>query len=104
MAIKHKKGRNKRQFHNRNAVKGGTTRLIKPRISATADEPAGLSGNGLGMLRPDNQGLHLPGALIEASGARHEGSAPGRFMVLIVSVAVIFISIITWFVSDMPER
>ena len=104
MAIKRKKGRNKRQFPNRNAVKGGTTRLINPRISAKSDEPAGLSENGLGMLRPDSKSLHLPDALIEASGARHEGSAQGRLMLLIVIMAVVFISIITWFVSNMPEK
>jgi len=104
MAIKHKKGRNKRQFHNRNAVKGGTTRLINPKISGASEESACLSGNGLGMLRHETRSMQLPGALIEASGARHEGSAPGRFMILIVTIAVIFISIITWFVSEMPEK
>src|SRR5262245_30848513 len=102
MAIKRKKGHSKQRLLNRNAVKGGTTRLIKPRISATADEHSGISGNCLGMNGTEN--LQLPDALIEASGDRHDGSAPGRFMLVIVAIAVVFISIITWFVSGMPEK
>jgi|SRR5262245_6674838 len=104
MAIKHKKGRSKRRFPNPNAVKGGTTRLISPRNPATSEETGGASGNGLGCLSTDTRSLHLPDALIEATGNRHEGPAPGRFMLMIVSIAVIFIAIITWFVSHMPEK
>jgi hypothetical protein len=104
MVIKQKKSRNKRRFYNRNAVKGGTTRLISPRVAATSDEAAEAFVNGLGTLPSETRDLHLPGALIEASGSRNDGAAPGRFMLLIVSIVVIFIAIITWFVSEMPEK
>jgi hypothetical protein len=104
MAIKQKKGRSKRRFYNRNAVKGGTTRLISRSVAATSDEAAVSLVNGLGTLPSDTKDLHLPGALIEASGSHNDGSTPGRFMLLIVSIAVIFIAIITWFVSEMPEK
>jgi hypothetical protein len=101
MANKRKKDRSKRRFDNRNAVKGGTTRLSRPRATATSEKTIAASGNGL---RQDTRGMQFSDALIEATGAGNEKSAPGRFMLLIVTLAVIFIAIITWFVSDMPEK
>jgi hypothetical protein len=102
MANRRKKDRSKRRLDNRNAVKGGTTRLSTPRVKATSETAKGASGNGLWTLRQDTKGMHLPDALIEATGA--ERSAPGSFMLLIVALAVIFIATITWFVSNMPEK
>jgi hypothetical protein len=46
----------------------------------------------------------LPGALAEAADAEDSALIPGRFMLTIITLGIIFIAIITWFVSQMPDK
>ena len=91
---KHAKGKRRRPRH---AVKGGTTRLINPALTAP-------SGNGAGILRPDTAEMRLPDALIEASDNSERKLMPGNVTLTITILAITFIAIITWFVSQMPEK
>jgi hypothetical protein len=46
----------------------------------------------------------LPEALAEAGEADSSSFKPGRVMSVITILAIIFIAIIAWFVSQMPEK
>jgi hypothetical protein len=60
-------------------------------------------GNGSGIIRPDTNDLHIPSG-IEAIGEGEQADGPPRIMLVIVTLALIFISIITYFVSNMPPK
>jgi hypothetical protein len=60
-------------------------------------------GNGLGIIRPNTDDLHLP-ADLEAIGEGDQTNSPPRIMFVIVMLAFIFIAIITYFVSKMPNK
>jgi hypothetical protein len=107
--MKRSKQPKSRSKTRRHVVKGGTTRLISPRKALPeyldADSsPIHTPGNGAGILRPDLDRLHLPGALAEAADAEDSALIPGRFMLTIITLGIIFIAIITWFVSQMPDK
>jgi hypothetical protein len=101
MAVK----RNKRTKRGRRglpqAVKGGTHRLRKeprPAPEAVAEN------HRAGALRFDAEELRLPEALAEASETGSTDFMPGRVMLAVSILAIIFIAIMTWFVSQMPEK
>jgi hypothetical protein len=85
------------------AVKGGTLRLRKePQAApapAAAEEPPRA-----GVLRFDSEGWRLPEALAEAGEAESTGHRPGRAVSVITILAIVFIAIMAWFVSQMPEK
>jgi hypothetical protein len=60
-------------------------------------------GNGLGIIRPNTGDLHLPSNL-EAIGEGEQTNSPPRIMIVIITLALIFIAIITYFVSQMPTK
>jgi hypothetical protein len=60
-------------------------------------------GNGAGIIRPNTGDLHLP-ADIEAIGEGKQTNRPPRIMIVIVTLALIFIAIIAHFVSQMPAK
>ncbi len=91
MKVKKQPGRRRRH-----AVKGGTVRLTS--------SPPDTADNGLGILRPNTGDFRLPDALIEAGDNRERGLMPGRVSLTIAALALIFIAIITWFVSQMPDK
>jgi hypothetical protein len=85
------------------AVKGGTLRLRKePKAKATPE--AGEEPRPAGILRFDSEGMRLPEALAEAGESESNGLLPGRVVSVIAILAVVFIAIIAWFVSQMPEK
>ncbi|MCI0554410.1 MAG: hypothetical protein L0287_25975 [Anaerolineae bacterium] len=107
MAVKrHKQSKSKRRrFHQ--AVKGGPFRLRKKHPPADAVPPvedAMPHNRSVGVLRFDAEHLHLPEALAEAGENEPDGMAPGRVVVVITGLAMVFIAIIAWFVSQMPEK
>ena len=55
-----------------------------------------------GIIRPETGNLHLRSGL-EESGEGRQANAP-KVMVIIVTLALIFIVIITYFVSQMPKK
>jgi hypothetical protein len=72
----------------------------------TADDVKALaadvvSRNGAGILRPDRGDIHLPSSLEEIGEGNPSKDSP-KVIIAIVILALIFISIITYFVSQMP--
>ncbi len=59
--------------------------------------------NGSGIMRLDTGELHLPSNL-EDSGDGQQNNSPPRVMLVIILFALIFISIITYFVMQMPKK
>ena len=56
-----------------------------------------------GVIRPDTGDLHLSVDSIENGGEKRV-NAPPRVMLVIITLALIFIAIITYFVSQMPPK
>jgi|SRR5262245_51623725 len=103
MAVK----RNKRTKRGRRrllqAVKGGTFRLRKePQAAATPD--AAEEPRRAGVLRFDSEGWRLPEALAEAGETESNEHKSGRVVLVIAILAIVFIAIMAWFVSQMPEK
>jgi hypothetical protein len=59
--------------------------------------------NGAGIIRPDTGDLHMPSDM-EAIGEGGQTDAPTNVLLVIVTLAFIFIAIITYFVSQMPDK
>lgn len=55
-----------------------------------------------GILRPDTKDVHVAETLIDEDENGNGTFIPGRFMLTIIVLGVIFISIIAYFVSQMP--
>ena len=100
---------NKHYKKLRRLVHGGTTRLQKPallpakKLSETLREPSNDSLSDSGVLRLDRSD-HLPTALAEASENGQNSLMPGPLVITITLTAIIFIAIITWFISQMPNK
>jgi hypothetical protein len=98
------------------AVKGGLaqlTHLVLPsdepltvleNLSPPVKPPAHPQmPNNIGILRQDNAKFRLPNALADAGEGESGGWLPSRLVLSIIVLAVIFIAIIAWLVSEMPE-
>jgi hypothetical protein len=104
MALKRNKKTKRVRRRLIQAVKGGTLRLRKEPQTTAAPE-AGEEPNRTGILRFDSEGWRLPEALAEAGETEESnGLLPGRVVSVIAILAVVFIVIIAWFVSQMPEK
>jgi hypothetical protein len=55
-------------------------------------------------MRLDSGELRLPEALAEAGETESNGLLPGRVVSVIAILAIVFIAIMAWFVSQMPEK
>jgi hypothetical protein len=97
MAVKRNKRTRRGRSRLSHAVKGGTFRLRKE------PQPAAENPH-TGALRFDSEESRLPEALAEASETASTDFMPGRVMLVITILAVVFIAIITWFVSRMPQK
>jgi hypothetical protein len=95
---KHSERRNWLRRRRRRAVAGGTARLTAPpsASASTAEFP-----NGAGIIRPNTQSPRLPAELAEP-GEAWDFLKPGRVVLVIASLALIFIAIITWFIAHEP--
>ena len=56
-----------------------------------------------GVIRPDTGDLHLSADLAERGEGR-QTKPPPRVMLVIIALALVFIAIITYFVSQMPPK
>ena len=103
MAVKRSKRKKRVRRRLLQAVKGGPLRLRKePQAAAapaTAEEPPRA-----GVLMFDSKGWRLPEALAEAGEAESNGPGSGRAVSVIATLAIVFIAIMAWFVSQMPEK
>lgn len=98
----------------RRAVYGGFSRLRKtigendpPPSIKSADPSVNGSVQLPGVLRPKTGSLQLPGALAEAGDAEPDPPhpwLPGPIVIFITAAATLFIIVIAWFVSQMPEK
>jgi len=59
--------------------------------------------NGAGIIRPNSDDLHIPPD-IESIGEGGQNNGTPRVMIVIVTLALIWISIIAYFVSQMPPK
>jgi hypothetical protein len=103
MAVKRKRRTKRVRRRLLQAVKGGPLRLRKEPQAAAApaavEEPPRV-----GVLLFDSKGWRLPEALAEAGEAESNGPGTGRAVWVIAILAIIFIAIMAWFVSQMPEK
>jgi hypothetical protein len=103
MAVRRNKRPKRRGRRLLQAVKGGTFRLRKePQAAATpdvAEEPQRV-----GVLRFDSEEWRLPEALAEAGETESNDLRSGRVVWVITILAIVFIAIMAWFVSQMPEK
>jgi hypothetical protein len=87
-------------------VKGGLHRLRKkkePAVLVPPESAAPRDHNHIaGILRLEDESWRLPEALTEVGETEGNGLAPGRVVIVITTLAIIFIAIIAWFVSRMP--
>jgi|RhiMetdeSRZDD1v2_1073273.scaffolds.fasta_scaffold666822_2 hypothetical protein len=60
-------------------------------------------GTRAGIIRPETGDLRLPAGLEESSEGR-QANAPPKVMLIIITLALLFIAIITYFVSQMPAK
>jgi hypothetical protein len=103
MAVKRNRRTKRVRRRLLHAVKGGPLRLRKEpqavAAPAAVEEPPRV-----GVLRFDSQGWRLPEALAEAGEAESNGPGSGRAVSVIAILAIVFIAIMAWFVSQMPEK
>ena len=59
--------------------------------------------NAAGIIRPNTGDLHMPSDLAEP-GYGQQTNAPPRVMLVIITLALIFIAIIAYLVSQMPKK
>src|SRR5262245_17484784 len=105
MAVKRNKKTKSRRRRLLNAVRGGPFRLRQPSHAPTpAQTDNGAAAPAPGVLRFDQDGWRLPKGLAEASETEPNGLMPGPVVLVIAALAIIFISIMAWFVSQMPEK
>lgn len=97
MAVKLNKRTRRGKRHLPHAVKGGTFRLRK-------EPPPAEENHHAGVLRFDSEEWRLPEALAEAGETGSTDFNPGRVMLVITILVIVFIVIIAWFVSRMPAR
>jgi hypothetical protein len=86
-------------------VSGGPVRLAstkKLQAAPSSDSASHSSNNNLGIMRSDAE--RSPKAVEGAGDEKPSALLPGRIMLTIMVLALIFIAIITWFVSRMPAK
>ncbi|MBO0724639.1 MAG: hypothetical protein J2P52_03485 [Blastocatellia bacterium] len=103
MAVNGRKRTRRGRRRRRQAIIGGTLRLRNETPVASAPDAA-EGPHHAGILRPDSEEWRLPEALAEAGEADSNSFRPGRVMSAITILAIVFIAIMTWFVSQMPEK
>lgn len=98
-----------KQKHKRNK---GWNRLRRPKNGAettrqyTEQEIHSLAHNQsrvAGIIRPNTGDLHIPSGFVE-SGDGQQTISPPRVMLVIITLALVFIAIITYFVTQMPPK
>ncbi|HQR33432.1 MAG TPA: hypothetical protein PLK30_11890 [Blastocatellia bacterium] len=93
------------------AVKGGLAKLValtgetpSKRDLQQISAPAENHNNDSGILRQDTTAFRLPNALAEAGEGEHHHWMPSGFVFLVVGLAIVFIAIVAWQVSQMPPK
>ncbi|MEK7833314.1 MAG: hypothetical protein AAB401_19650 [Acidobacteriota bacterium] len=95
------------------AVKGGLAKLValtgENHLSAkrnaeqtTLPAPIQPHNDNSGIIRQDAASFRLPNALAEAGENESQHWMPGGFVIFVVVMAIIFIAIVAWQVSQMP--
>lgn len=104
-----KENHRNKQKHKRHR---GWNRLRRPQPDTettkqyTAQEIHSLAhsqSSGSGIIRPNTGDLHMPSDFVERGDGQQTDSPP-RVMLVIITLALIFIAIITYLVSQMPKK
>jgi hypothetical protein len=94
------------------AVKGGLAKLVALTgngvdSATTGSEhalaPTQLNNDNSGILRHDAAAFRLPNALAEVGEREQRDWMPSGFAIFVTILAILFIAIIAWQVSRMPE-
>ena len=94
------------------AVKGGLAKLVALTgngVDSTTNSsgqvlpPTQLNNDNSGILRQDTPALRLPNALAEVGERDQRDWMPSGFAIFVMILAILFIAIIAWQVSHMPE-
>lgn len=94
------------------AVKGGLAKLVAltgeakvedSKLSSATITATHPHNNDAGILRPDDRTFRLPNALADAGELERPGWMPSGFVLFVIVSAIIFIGIVAWQVSQMPE-
>jgi hypothetical protein len=93
------RGKRWRRLRGRRDDPDTTTQYTPQDVQAIAAR----AGNGSGIIRPETGDLHLP-ADIEAIGEGEQTDSPPRILFLIITLAFIFIAVVTYFISKMPVK
>ena len=99
--------RNKKPKRSKAATSPGGQRRYAPaakRASSRNRARSRKEPRRAGVLRFDSEGWRLPEALAEAGETESNGLLPGRVVSVIAILAIVFIAIMAWFVSQMPEK
>ena len=96
---KHKrhKGWNRLRRHQNDAET--TTQYTVQEINSLAH----TQSRSAGIIRPNTGDLHMPSGLAE-TGDGQQTNRPPHVMLVIITLALIFIAIITYLVSQMPKK
>jgi hypothetical protein len=79
------------------------TETAKPYTEQEIQTLSRDQSNGAGIIRPNAGDLHMPADLAE-SGHGQQTNGPPRVMLVIITLALIFIAIIAYLVSQMPNK
>lgn len=102
MVMKQHKNRKHRRWNRLRKPQGDaemTTHHSEQEILSLARDQS----SGAGIIRPDTGDLHMPSGFTEP-GYGHGTNSPPRVMLVIITLALVFIAIITYFVTQMPPK
>ncbi len=95
--LEHRKGwsRLRRPLHETET----TRQYTEQEILSLSRSPS----NAAGIIRPNTGDLHVPADFVETGDGQQTNSLPGVILV-IITLALVFIAIITYFVTQMPPK
>lgn len=108
--MKHRKTARRWLRKRKRAVKGGLAKLValtgEHESKSDSDQtalPAQIQPHSdSGILRQDVAAFRLPNALAEIGEREQRDWIPSGFVIFVVALAILFIAIIAWHVSEMP--
>jgi hypothetical protein len=71
---------------------------------STTEPDVAVRNHSAGAMRFGSEDWRLPEALAEAGETGSTNFMPGRVMLIVSILAIVFIAIMAWFVSQMPEK
>ena len=98
-----KKNREQKRSWRRLRTKRDETETTRQYTQSELEAMSQSKGNGNGIIRLGTGELTLPPG-IESFDESQPSKSPPRVMLVIVTLAILFIAVITYFVSQMPQK